>query len=128
MEVQSSIPWSGARWNQDKVGSGQGVGDAALWRQGLKGVDGIPHLWRKVPTESGALLEQPPTRGTNTRKELGVSEKTLEFSIPGLVLLLQILDVSADFQPSLKRLLWSWLPQMKALGRRCANASALKPG
>jgi len=89
------------------VGSGQGVGDAVLLRQGLKGVDGIPYLWRKVLTESGALLEQPPTRDRNTTKELRVSEKTLEFSIPGLALQLRMLDVSDDFQPSLKQLNWS---------------------
>jgi hypothetical protein len=71
----------------------------------LKGLDGVPHLRRIVPTGSGALLQDPTTRGTNTTTEFGVREDCLKVGINRLALLLQNFDVPCDLNPPLKQLI-----------------------
>ena len=71
----------------------------------LKGLDGIPNLMWIVPTGSGALLQDPTTRGTNTTTEFGVREDCLKVGINRLALLFQMLDLSSDLNPPLKQLI-----------------------
>ena len=57
MEGRSSIRWSGARLNHDRVDAGEALCWSVLFRLGLKGLDGIPRLMRIVPAGSGTLLD-----------------------------------------------------------------------
>ena len=76
MEVPSLIRWSGALLGQDKVGAGEALSASVLLCLGLKGLDAFPNLRQITPTGSGALLEDPTTRGTNTKRS-SESEKIL---------------------------------------------------
>jgi hypothetical protein len=58
--------------HQDKVGAGEALCGSFLLCLMLEGLDGIPRMGRIFPTGSGALLEDPNTRGTNTTAEFGV--------------------------------------------------------
>ena len=91
--------------SQNKVGAGKTLCGSVLLCLGLEGFDGIPNLMRIVPTGSGALLEDPTTRGTNTTKEFGVRENSLKVSINRLALLFQMFDLSSDLNPPLKQLI-----------------------
>jgi len=58
MEGRSSIRWSGARLNHDEVGAVEALCWSVLFRMGLKGIEGMQHLKRIVPTGSGPPLKQ----------------------------------------------------------------------
>jgi hypothetical protein len=51
------------------------------------------------------LLQNPSTRGTNTKTEFGVRENALEVGINRLAFLLQGLDLPSDLNPPLQQLI-----------------------
>jgi hypothetical protein len=58
------------------------------------------------------LLEDPPTRGSDTNTEFGVRENTLKLGINRLALLLQMFDLPCDLNPPLKQLIGIEVLQM----------------
>ncbi len=60
----------------------------------LKTLHGIPDFGVVVPTGSSPLLENPPTRGTNTKAQFGIAKGGQEFSVYGVALLPQGLDAA----------------------------------
>ena len=70
----------------------------------LKTLDGIPNFWVVVPIGSVSLLEDPTTRGTNTKAE---------FSIYGVVFMLQGPDGACYLLPPLNQLVGIEICQLR---------------
>lgn len=95
MEGRSSIRWSGARLNHDRVDAGEALCWSVLFRLGLKGLDGIPRLMRIVPAGSGTLLDlqmldrpcdlNPPLMQFIRREVLEVGHHLQDAQMPLLV-------------------------------------------
>ncbi len=94
------------------MGAGEAFCASVLLCLGLKGLDGVPQLGWIFPTGSGALLQNPSTRSTDTTTEFRVRESSLEVSINRLALMLQGLDLPCDLNPPLKQLVRVQVLQM----------------